>query len=314
MCKIVTITFSPCVDKSTSVFSLIPEKKLACSSPRLEAGGGGINVAKAIKKLGGEALAVFPSGGYTGKYFDHLLKEKEIPSIIIKSINETRENIIVFEEKTNQQFRFGMPGTFLYEAEWKKCLQAVEQIDGIQFLIASGSLPPGVPIDIYAQLARIASNKNIKFIVDATGDALLNAVKEEVYMLKPNLSELAFLAKKNELQPGEAKSIAETMVANGKIKIIVVSMGAAGALLVTKDTAIEIAAPPVIKKSTVGAGDSMVAGIVFSLAQGKDILQAVQYGVACGTAATLNPGSELCNKSEANKLFNNIYADWIYNR
>ncbi len=313
MCKIVTITFSPCIDKSTSVAALLPEKKLYCAAPKLEPGGGGINIARAIKKLGGKALAIYPSGGYTGKYFDYLLEKENIPSVIIETANETRENIIVFEEKSNEQFRFGMPGTILNEQEWKACLAAVEKLDGLEFIVASGSLPPGIPTDIYGQLARIAKIKNAKFIVDTCGDALQQAVTEGVYLLKPNLNELASLASRQQIRSEDAESIAKSIIEKNKSQVIVVSMGAEGAHLITRDISLIIKPPPVVKKSTVGAGDSMVAGIVFCLSQGKCITEAAQYGVACGTAATLNTGTQLCNKKDADRLFNSIYADWLYN-
>ncbi len=303
MSSIVTITFSPCIDKSTSITSLVPEKKLHCSTPKLEPGGGGINIARAIKKLGGEAIAIFPSGGYTGKYFNHLLEKENIPSVIIETNNETRENIIVFDESSTNQYRFGMPGTALNDNEWKQCLTAVEKINDIEFIIASGSLPPGVPSNIYAQLARIAKNKNAKFVVDTSGEALKQAVEEGVYLLKPNLGELCSLTGKASLQTREVKDIARAIIEKEKCEVMMVSMGADGAMLVTKDMAEIITAPTVIRKSTVGAGDSMLAGIVFYLSKGKDIFEAAQYGVACGTAATLNAGTELCKKEDADKLY-----------
>jgi len=304
MSAIVTITFSPCIDKSTSIKSFIPEKKLQCAAPKLEPGGGGINVARAIKKLGGEAVAIFPSGGCTGKFFNHLLEQENIPAVIIETGNETRENIIVFDEAGNNQYRFGMPGTELSESEWKQCLLAVEALTDVEFIIASGSLPPGVPLNIYAQLAKIAKTKNAKFVVDTSGEALKEAVDEGVYLLKPNLGELSFLAgKTTALQPGEVKDIAGEIISKGLCEVIVVSMGANGAMLVTGDIAEIITAPEVISMSTVGAGDSMLAGIVFYLSKGKGIAEAVQYGVACGTAATLNPGTELCSKADADRLF-----------
>lgn len=303
MSSIVTITFSPCIDKSTSITSLVPEKKLHCSTPKLEPGGGGINIARAIKKLGGEAIAIFPSGGYTGKYFNHLLEKENIPSVIIETNNETRENIIVFDESSTNQYRFGMPGTALNESEWKQCLTAVEEINDIEFIIASGSLPPGVPSNIYAQLARIAKNKNAKFVVDTSGEALKQAMEEGVYLLKPNLGELCSVAGKASLQTMEIKDVARAIIEKEKCEVMMVSMGADGAMLVTKDMAEIITAPSVIRKSTVGAGDSMLAGIVFYLSKGKDIIEAAQYGVACGTAATLNAGTELCKKEDADKLY-----------
>jgi 6-phosphofructokinase 2 len=303
MSTIVTITFSPCIDKSTSVPALIPEKKLKCTVPKLEPGGGGINVARAIKKLGGEATAIFPSGGYTGKFFNHLMERENIPAVIIETTNETRENIIVLEESSNNQYRFGMPGTELSDTEWKQCLKAVEEINNAEFIIASGSLPPGVPLNIYAQLAKIAKTKNAKFIVDTSGDALNQAVDEGVYLLKPNIGELSSLAGKKELQHSEVKDIAAQIIKKGKCEVMVISMGAEGAMLVTKDGSKIITPPAVERKSTVGAGDSMVAGIVFYLFQGHSIIESVQYGVACGTAATMNSGTELCKKEDADKLY-----------
>jgi 6-phosphofructokinase 2 len=187
-------------------------------------------------------------------------------------------------------------------------LKALEEINNTGFIIASGSLPPGVPLNIYAQLARIAKKLNAKFIVDTSGEALKQAVDEGVYLLKPNLGELSLLAGKKELKFDEVKNIAREIIAKGKCEVMVISMGAAGAMLVTNAIAKMITPPPAIRKSTVGAGDSMVAGIVLYLLQGKNIIEAVQYGVACGTAATMNPGTELCRKEDADKLYLAIQA------
>src|SRR5664279_6583783 len=129
MPAIVTITLSPCIDKSTSVPELLPEKKLQCAPPKLEPGGGGINVARALKKLGEDAIAIYPSGGYTGKFFNHLMEREKISCKIIEIENETRENIIVLDQSINAQYRFGMPGSALNEHEWKACLRAVEEIN-----------------------------------------------------------------------------------------------------------------------------------------------------------------------------------------
>ena len=219
MKKIVTLTFSPCIDKSTSVQSLIPEKKLLCSVPIMEPGGGGINIARAIKKLGGEASAVYPSGGYTGKFFTHLLEKENITSVIIDTVHETRENIIVVDESTNNQYRFGMPGTELLKNEWQACLKAVEGIKNAEFIIASGSLPPGVPLDIYAQLAKIAQQNNAKLIIDASSEALKQALEQGIYLLKPNLGELSALVGEKELQPNAVKDVAQSIIAKGNCEV-----------------------------------------------------------------------------------------------
>jgi len=303
MASIVTITFSPCIDISTTIPALLPEKKLQCATPKLEPGGGGINAARAIKKLGGDVLAVFPSGGYTGKFFNQLLQQEGVPSLIIETKNETRENIVVLDESTGWQYRFGMPGTALTEEECTKCLKAIEYIPRTAYIIASGSLPPGVPVNIYAQLAAIAKTKNAKFIVDTSGQALQHAINEGVYLLKPNIGELSFLAGEKLLHPQNIKAAATAIINNGKCEVIVVSMGADGAMLVAKNFSTIITPPTVTVKSTVGAGDSMVGGMVFYLSAGKSITEAVRYGVACGTAATLNPATELCHKADADRLY-----------
>jgi 6-phosphofructokinase 2 len=304
MKKIITLTFSPSIDKSTSVHALIPEKKLTCAPPKMEAGGGGINVARAIKKLGGEAIAIFPCGGYTGVFFHHLLEKENIPCIIIESTHETKENFVVLDESSNKQYRFGMPNVALLDNEWQECLKAVEGIKNVEFIVASGSLPSGVPLDIYAQLAKIAKKSGAKFIVDTSGEALKQAADEGVYLLKPNLGELALLAGLEKIEITEVEDVAKKIIAQNKCDIMVVSLGKDGALLVTKNESHKVVPPKVVTKSTVGAGDSMVAGLVFSLYKGRNLKQTLQYGVACGTAATMNSGTELCRKEDVEKLFN----------
>jgi 6-phosphofructokinase 2 len=303
MANIITITFSPSIDKSASVPSLIPEKKMRCINPKLEPGGGGINVARVISKLGGEVMAVFPSGGYTGIFFNHLLEKEKVPFAIVETTSETKENFVILDESTSKQYRFGMPSNELLENEWKECLNIIEKLKNADFLVASGSLPPGVPYEIYAQLAKIAKKNKTKFIVDTSGEALKHAVDEGVYLLKPNLEELGLLVGRENLTIITAEKAAKELIETKNCEIIVVSLGKEGAILVTKDKCYTVKPPKLEVKSTVGAGDSMVAGIVFSLSQGKSLKASLQYGVACGTAATMNSGTELCKKDDVEKLY-----------
>jgi 6-phosphofructokinase 2 len=306
MSRILTVTFNPAIDKSTTIPSLAPEKKLRCSTPNFEPGGGGINVARAIKKLGGSAKAIYPSGGHTGTFLNELLLKEGVPvqSIPVKSF--TRENLIVLDTSNNQQYRFGMPGSEIYEEEWKQCLQLIEQESDVDFVVASGSLPPGVPVNIYAQIATICKNKGAKLIVDTSGEALKQAASEGVYLLKPNLAELSSLVGKEEIHEELVDEVAREIILKGQCEIIIVSLGPIGAVLITKDEEIH-ATPPVVKKrSTVGAGDSMVAGLVLSLSKGWQMEQALRYGVACGTAATMNHGTELCRLKDVERLYDKI--------
>lgn len=306
MSKIIIVTLNPAIDKSTTVPVLVPEKKLKCTQPVFEPGGGGINVARAIKKLGGNATALYLAGGYTGTFFTQLLEKEQIYTQVIEIAKHTRENLIVFDSSSNLQYRFGMPGPVVEEKEWKKLLSILEQMDGISYLVASGSVPAGVPVDIFARIASIAKKKKIRCIVDTSGEALQLAASEAVYLLKPNLGELASLVGAEEIEIGMVNDVAGKLVANGKCEVVVVSMGAAGAMLVTKDEAHRITAPVVKRISTVGAGDSMVAGIVMGLMKNMSMSDAARYGVACGTAATINPGTELCRLEDVERLFPQI--------
>jgi 6-phosphofructokinase 2 len=306
MSKIITITFNPSIDKSASVLEMISEKKMRCSSAKLEPGGGGVNVARVIKRLGGEVTAIFPSGGYTGLFFNHLLENEKVPLVSIQTKNETKENFVILDESTNKQFRFGMPSNEIFANEWENCIKAIENHKNVGFIIASGSLPPGIPLDIYAVLSKIAKLNHAQFIVDTSGEALKHAVNEGVYLLKPNLEELGILLEIKNLKIENIEAAAKRLIQKKNCEIIVISLGADGAMLVTKDETINIKPPKVKVKSTVGAGDSMVAGIVYGLSKNLGLKACLQYGIACGTATTMNLGSALCEKKDIEKLLTRI--------
>lgn len=306
MSSIITITLNPAIDKSTSIAVLAPDKKMKCTVPVFEPGGGGVNVARAIKKLGGHATAIYLAGGYSGKFFKQLLDREQIESNVIEIEEHTRENLIVLDKSINKQYRFGMPGPSIRETEWKQLLSWLENTHEPAFIIASGSVPAGVPADIFARIAEIAQKKRSKFVLDTSGEALRQGVNKGVYLLKPNLGELSFLAGKEWLKSTEVEEVAIELINKGKCEVIVVSMGEAGAMLLTRDVTKKIVPPAMERKSTVGAGDSMLAGIVLRLSQGKSITEAARFGVASGTAATMNPGTELCRKEDAEMIYEKI--------
>lgn len=306
MSAIVTITLNPAIDKSTTVPVLVPERKLQCSVPVFEPGGGGVNVARAITRLGGNAKAIYLGGGYSGKFFDSLLNSEGVPALRVPIAGHTRENLIVTDNNNHAQYRLDMPGPVVDTYEWQHLLEVIRGIDDIDYLVASGSLAPGVPADIFASFSAIATIKGARFIVDSSGAALKEALREGVYLIKPNVRELAGFAGVNTLNEKEITEVAKRIISRKRCEVIVVSMGEAGAMLVTADLSVKIPAPGVRRVSTVGAGDSMLAGIVYSLVAGNDILEATQFGVACGTAATLNPGTALCKKEDSKMLFEEI--------
>lgn len=303
--KIATLTLNPALDKSTAIDSLKPEKKLRCDEPRFDPGGGGINVSRAIKILGGESLTIYSSGGLEGEKLKDLLNDEGIKQEIIVVEKPTRENLVVFERSTKNQYKFGMPGSPLNEREIQKCIDAIKNLSvDVEYLVLSGSLPPGVPVDLYKHLAEIARDKKIKCIVDTSGKALIKAAEAGVYLMKPNLGELSELAGKEEISGIEQEEIAKNLIKEGKAEILIVSLGPRGAMLVTKDI-IEYIVPPTVKQSsTVGAGDSMLGSLVLSLSRGDSLRDALKWGVAAGTAATITPGTELCRKEDVQNIFN----------
>jgi len=307
MKKIVTLNMNPAIDKSTRTQHVIAEHKLYCGPAIYEPGGGGVNVSRAIKKLGGESLLVYPAGGMPGKMLNELMEKEEVDQLSLPIKGFTRENLIVLEESTGQQFRFGMPGPELKREEWEQCLQEISSLSPApDYLVASGSLPLGVPSDFYARVALIGNDIGAKVIVDASGEALEHALQEGVYLIKPNIREFRDFAGndiKEELQILEA---AQRMIRDGKCETMVISLGAAGALFVSRDNMEHIVPPTVPISSKVGAGDSMVAGIVLGLSRGEKLREAVLYGIAAGSAAVMTPGTELCRKEDTERLYTKI--------
>lgn len=299
--KIATLTLNPALDKSTSTEKLQPEQKLRCAPMVLDAGGGGINVSKGIRKLGGQSTAVFPIGGHNGLLIRQILTEMGVKTAVLDVPGETRENISVTETSTNSQFRFTMPGIELSEKIADKCLEMIEK-QRPNYLVASGSLPPGLPVTYYEKVAAFAKKIEARFILDTSGEALQAAADEGLYLLKPNLAELSALVGVEKLEMQEVDDAALSIIEQGKCTVVVVSMGPQGALLVTRDEVKHIPAPPVKKMSTVGAGDSMVAGMVWGLSQGQSARDMAQLGVACGSAATLNQGTELFKSEDVYRL------------
>lgn len=300
--NIVTLTVNPALDKSAHFKGLVPEQKIRCENPQFDAGGGGINVSKAIARLEGKSKAIFTSGGATGEMIETLMTGENIAFETIPIQTWTRESFVAVDDTTNLQYRFGFKGAAITLEEKENILQIVRQLD-CDYLVVSGSLNEGLPADFYKQIAQIAKESKIKLVVDAYGDALKNVLEEGVYMIKPNVGELAKLIGVDSLEMEEVNQAAKQIIAQGGAEIVAVSLGPQGAVLVTKDSYDFVPAPNVVKRSTVGAGDSMVGAMVWALSQNKSVREAIRWGVACGSAATMNEGTKLFQLHDAKRLF-----------
>lgn len=309
MKTIVSLAMNPSIDKSASVDQVIVERKLYCKMPAYEPGGGGVNVSRAIKKLGGESKLLYPSGGILGQLLNELLEKEKISHQPIPIKGTIRENIIIFEESTSLQYRFGMPGPVLCEEEWRQCLDELENAEPKpDYIVASGSFPSGVPGDFYARVARIGKERSIKVIVDAPSENLKPVLREGVYLIKPNIREFRELFDEEIKEEPQIKEKASEIIKTGQSEVVVVSIGAAGVIMSVDKTVEHIVPPTVPVISKVGAGDSMVAGIVLSLAKGMSVYEAIRFGVAAGTAAVMTPGTELCRREDAERLYQEMVS------
>ena len=305
--SIVTLTANPAIDVSTGVEEIVPTRKLRCTAARRDAGGGGINVARVVRRLGSEVAAIYPAGGSTGRLLAELVEREGVRSVAIAVRPETREDFTVQERKSGNQYRFVLPGSPLAEPEWQACLDALKAIAGRpRFVVGSGSLPPGVPDDFYARAARIAKADGAKMVVDTSGPAFAAALTEGVYLVKPNLRELQELTQVPLSDQAAQIKACRTLIETGAAEVVALTLGAHGALLVTRESAQLARAQPLEPVSAVGAGDSFVGAMVWRLAGGAGILEAFRYAVAAGSAAVLNPGTELCHAADVTRLYERI--------
>jgi 6-phosphofructokinase 2 len=250
-----------------------------------------------LKRLGSETNCIVTSGGDTGKRLTDLLEKESVQPKIIPVKEWTRENLSIVDTQSNLQYRFGMPGNELSKTELesiKKLLKKIVKPKDI--LVLSGSLCKKMPDDYYAQLIKLFSDKDINIVIDTSGQALIEALKENVYLIKPNQRELAQLAEKEFMYTAEQETFAMELVKSKKAQYVVVSLGARGAFIACNDGVFYKTTPSVKVKSTIGAGDSMVAGLLYGIQNEFPPEKMLKWGVACGVATTMGEGTSLATK------------------
>ncbi len=307
MTAILTVTMNPSVDVSASTDKVVPVRKLRCTDVRRDPGGGGINVVRVVKRLGGDCRALYPTGGTPGRLLHRLLDQEGILSIPVDAAADTRESLTIIDEANGDQYRFVLPGAPLSAHEWQACLDRVAALtDPPDYIVASGSLPPGVPDDFYARLAEIAGLLGARLVLDTSGPALAAALEQGVHLVKPNLRELRDLTGLPLNRESDWTRAAAELVRAGKAEIVALTLGDQGALLVSRDAHLRAAALPVRIASAVGAGDSFLAALVWRLSASAGLQEAFRYAVAAGTAALLTPGTELARKDDADRLYEEV--------
>lgn len=308
MTIIATLTLNPSVDGSSEADAVRPIHKVRTTNERYDPGGGGVNVARVVQELGGQALAIYLAGGPTGALLDELLDGRGIARRRIDIADQTRVSHAIFERSSGYEYRFTPEGPEVREAEWRDCLAALETVE-CDWLVASGSLPRGVPAGFYVEVGRIAARKGWRFVVDTSGEALRAVLKEGgVHLVKPSLGELEAAVGRRLREPGDEDVAAMGLVEAGAAEIVAVTMGHEGALLAHAGGTVHLAAPDVVVQSAVGAGDSFLAALVLRLAEGLPIEEAFRWAVAAGTAAVLTPGTELCRRADVERLHAAVVA------
>jgi 6-phosphofructokinase 2 len=310
MKPIVTLTLNPAIDSSCEADEVRPVRKIRTFGERYDPGGGGINVARVIRELGGDALAVYLAGRLTGQAFSHMVDGVGLQHRTVPIRGATRVAHTVYERSSGQEYRFVPQGPEIHDGEWQASLRELQDLE-FKYLVASGSLPGGVPDDFYAQVARLAVDKGARFVLDTSGAALERALESGVYLVKPNLRELETAVGRALREPAEQEEAARQLIARGRAEIVTVSLGADGALLATGAACFRLRAPKVKPKSAVGAGDSFVGAMTLGLAQGWTAQDAFTLAVATGTATLLTMGTELCRRADVERIYRQIKAEQV---
>lgn len=307
MSDILTVTMNPAVDVATSTAHVMPTHKLRCAAVQRHPGGGGVNVARVLHRLGSEVVALYPAGGASGKRLRQLLDDEGVSSWCMAITGETRESFAVKDETGGQEYRFVLPGPTLLVQEWQACLDQVQALARTaRYLVISGSLPPGVPSDFYAQLIRRVKPLGVQTVLDTSGPALAAALEAGVYLVKPSLRELREFSGLALETPTQWLGAAEQLIAQGRAQAVVLTLGEAGAWLITAQERCFAPGLPIKVVSAIGAGDSLVGAMVWALTQERALKEAFRYGVAAGSAALQSEGTGLCGPAEIARLHDDV--------
>ncbi|HTZ69750.1 MAG TPA: 1-phosphofructokinase family hexose kinase [Acetobacteraceae bacterium] len=303
--RIVTLTLNPAVDLACTAAAVVPTHKIRTEDERYDPGGGGINVARVLHVLGGETTALIMTGGVTGRLVEQLLDEEGVRWRALPIAGRSRISVTVHDRGSGLEYRFVPPGPTIAAGEWQAALDVLRTVEA-DWIVASGSLPRGVPVDFYAQSAAIAAARGQHFALDTSGASLRAGVGAGVELLKLSLGELESLV--GHAAPDMASRDADitSLLRAGAARMIAVSLGAEGAILATANGIIGLPAPRVAAQSAVGAGDSFLAGLVLGLARGLPNREALALGIASGAAAVAHYGTAQVTRTMVDGLFRDI--------
>lgn len=289
---IYTITLDPFLDRIVEVEELIYDDVNTVVAERKYPGGKGIDVSRVIKELGGQSIAMGFAGGYNGLEMVGRLVSEGILCDFTKIHGETRAHIAIYQKKKKLQTLLSTLCPSTNQLEVDELYRKIQEIPEKSYVVISGNPPQGMNDTFYAQLINTLKEKDVKVLLDADRDAFRQGVLANPFLIKPNIHEFNRFIEKNISEIGEILEYAKPY--EDKIEYIVVSLGAKGVVGISKDASYYVSPPKINIRSSTGAGDSLVAGIVFAFSEGTSFSDALRLGVACGTATTLNAGNNLC--------------------
>jgi 6-phosphofructokinase 2 len=306
---IATVTLNPSLDKTVTVEGLVVDEANRWTSLRRDPGGKGINVSRVLHELGNDTIAYGFIGGFDGQILEHLLGEQGVPYDFTSIEGQIRSNFIITNLKTRRQTRIDAPGPHISRNELDNLMGKIRHIKPKpDFLVLAGSVPPGVPDDIYRQLIEEAKKHGVKTVLDSDDEWLKEGMKAKPNVIKPNVHETEELLGEKLRDEAAIIQALKTLVTQG-IEVVAISRGKDGLIVANGGKILKVIPPQVEIRSTVGAGDSAVAGLVLKLSQGDTIEEACRLAVAAGTAATVTPGTELCRRQDVERLLPQVKVE-----
>lgn len=288
--RIVTLTANPALDVAMDVPFIQAGHKLRATGETYDPGGGGINVSRVIRALGGKTMAIFTRGGATGRQFRQLLRQEKVPCVSIPIAGTTRVSVTIHEKTTGAEYRFVPDGPELQPADGDRILSILSDVQA-DWLVASGSLPRGLPQDFYARVAHLAGGRNIRFALDTSGGPLKAALHHGVDLLKTSCSEFESITTIGTTDRQALAREACRLTTQGAARMIAITLGEEGSILATPEGHWFRPAASVQVRSSVGAGDSFLAGLVLALARGQSVEDALRLAAATAAAAVSQVGT-----------------------
>jgi len=300
---IYTLTLNPAIDRELTVEKIEYDKVLSALEARIDFGGKGFNVSRMLKSLGTPSVAVGFVGGNTGKRLEKGLRTLSIDSDFVWVDSETRTNISIVTQAHDHYIKVNEKGPLVNEAKQAELLEKIKSIaQAGDWWVLAGSLPPSVDNSFYARIIRLLNERGATVILDTTGEALRLGCDEKPFLIKPNGEETQTLTGLPVETPEQVAKAAAELRKMGA-QNVAISLGKAGALLQTAEGTWMVHPPVIKEKNPIGAGDSMVGGLVWGLAQGIELNEAIGWGVASGAAAASLSGTEVGSRDLIEKLF-----------